>query len=95
MEEWKYAETNPAAEFAEVRYFSVKKHQPAGDVEFLITVKEYAHPARGEGLRFFAQVDKQINQKTAPHTPCGWGSTLLTALADCVRAINQFPYEAE
>ena len=39
--------------------------------------------------------DKQTNQKTAAYTPCGWGQTLLQALADCVKAIQRFPYEGE
>jgi hypothetical protein len=35
-------------------------------------------------MRFFAQADKQTNQRTAPFTPVGWGSTLLKALTECV-----------
>ena len=44
-------------------------------------------------MRFFAQADKQTNQNTAPFTPIGWGSTLLKALSECIRAIHRFPYE--
>jgi hypothetical protein len=40
-----------------------------------------------------AQSDKQTNQQTTPFTPSGWGPTLLTALAECIRAIHRFPYE--
>jgi len=27
--------------------------------------------------------------------PCGWGTTLFSALGDCVRLIRQFPYDEE
>jgi hypothetical protein len=44
-------------------------------------------------MMFFAQTDKQTNQRAAPYQPCGWGKTLLEALANCIREINRFPYE--
>jgi hypothetical protein len=92
MEEWTFAQSDPSEELAQLRHFSVKKRQPDGEIEFVITVKEYATP-KDQSLRFFAQADKQTNQKTAPFTPCGWGSTLLKALAECVQEIHRFPYE--
>src|SRR5713226_3789942 len=92
MAEWTFAQSNPSEELAQVHLFSMKKHQPGGDVEFLIKVKEYATP-KEESLRFFAQADKQTNQRTAAFTPSGWGNTLLKALADCVQAVHLFPYE--
>jgi len=76
-----------------LHHFAMKKRQAGGDVEFVITVKEYISPP-DPTMRFFAQTDKQTNQKTAPFTPCGWGPTLLAALSDCIRAIHRFPYEA-
>lgn len=92
MKEWAFAQSDPAEELAELRYFSIKKQQPGGDVEFVITVKEFASP-RDPTMLFFAQADKQTNQKLAPFTPCGWGRTLLDALAECVRSIHKFPYQ--
>ena len=68
--------------------------QPDGDVEFVITVKEFVD-RNIYHMRFFAQADKQTNQKTAPFVPCGWGESLLQALSECVRAIHRFPYEGE
>ena len=44
-------------------------------------------------LHFFAEADKAVNQKTASFVPCGWGSSIFTALGDCLRLIRQFPYE--
>jgi hypothetical protein len=44
-------------------------------------------------MLFFAQADKQTNQKTAPFTPCGWGDTMLKALSECIQSIQRFPYE--
>ena len=92
MKEWIYAQRNPADKLAELHYFSVIKHEGNHEVEFHITVKEYV-PSKDESMAFFAQADKQTNQKTAPNTPTGWGNTLLKALSECVQAIHKFPYE--
>jgi hypothetical protein len=59
-----------------------------------ITVKEFVTPA-DPALQFFAQADKQTNQKVAPYTPSGWGKTLLEALLECNKEVNRFPYQAE
>ena len=91
--EWTFAQTDPSQELACLHFFSVKRHQPDGDVEFTITVREYATPPQGEPMRFVAEADKQTNQATVPFTPRGWGSTLIKALAECVQAIHKFPYE--
>ena len=93
MKEWAFAQTHPSEELAQLFFFSIKKKQPGGDVEFVITVKEYVTPADPTML-FYAVADKETNQKTVPYTPVGWGRTMLEALADCVRAIHKFPYEA-
>jgi hypothetical protein len=92
MKEWAFAQTHPSEELAQLSYFTIKKKQPGGDVEFVITVKEFVTPADPTML-FYATADKQTNQKTVPYTPVGWGRSLLEALADCVRAIHKFPYE--
>ena len=92
MREWGFAQTHPSQELAQLHLFSVKKAQPAGEVEFTITVKEYVTP-KEPTMHFFAQADKEVNQKTAPFRPAGWGKTMLDALAECIKAINRFPYE--
>jgi len=92
MREWGFAQTHTSQELAQLHYFSVKKAQTSGEVEFLITVKEYVTP-KEPTMHFFAQTDKEVNQKTAPFRPSGWGKTLLDALAECIRALNRFPYE--
>lgn len=92
MAEWQFAESRPSDELAQLSFFSVKKPQGGGDIEFVITVKEFANP-KEDSLRFFALADKQTNQNTAAFTPCGWGETLLKALAECIVAIHRFPYE--
>ncbi len=94
MSEWHFAQQEPTDELCILQHFSMKKRQPSGDVEFLITVKEYITPPY-PNMRFFAQSDKQTNQSTTPFTPSGWGPTLLTALAECIRAIHRFPYEPQ
>lgn len=93
MSEWHYAQENKGEELAELRSFTMKKRDAAGETSFRITVKEFATPPPGQHVRFFAEADKAVNQKTAPIVPSGWGDTALKALADCMRMIRQFPYE--
>jgi hypothetical protein len=93
MTDWMYIQENPAEQLAQMHYFSFVKRQPGGDIPFRITIKEFAAPPPGQRLRFFAEADKAVNQKTAPFVPCGWGNTLFNALGDCMRLIRQFPYE--
>ncbi len=38
---------------------------------------------------FFAEADKQTNQKTAAFSPCGW------ELAECVQAVHRFSHQGE
>ena len=90
MAEWVYAEIDPAEELAQLHYFSFKKREPQGEIEFVITVKEFAS-RNALQMRFYAQADKQINEGTAPFQPFGWGDTLLGALGECIRAIRQHP----
>jgi hypothetical protein len=92
MAEWQYAESKPTDELAQLYFFSVKKPVEDGVIEFVITVKEFANP-KDHSMRFFASADKQINQKTVPVYPSGWGDSLLKALAECIEAIHRFPYE--
>ena|SRR6266545_5766494 len=92
MQEWAFAQSDPSEQLARLQYFSVTKRQPEGDIEFIITVKEFITPAEPT-MVFLAQADKQTNQKAAPFTPCGWGKTLLEALSECLRAVHRFPYE--
>lgn len=93
MSEWPYLQKDPAEELSQLHFFSMVKRQQAGDVTFRITVKEFAAPPPGQRVRFFAEADKPVNQKTASFVPCGWGSSVFTALGDCLRLIRQFPYE--
>ena len=73
MTEWVYAQADSAEELAELHYFSFKKRRPEGDVEFVITVKEFAS-RNALQMRFYAQADKEVNQKTAPFRPFGGGT---------------------
>lgn len=93
--EWHYTQTNPSEELAQLHTFTMKKRQPGGDVNFRITVIEYAVPPAGQRVRFFAQADKQVNQKTAPLLPSGWGDSMWEALEGCLRLIRGFPYQGD
>ena len=92
MPEWTFAQSDKSEELALLHFFSVNKQQGDRVIEFRITVKEYA-TANRLSMRFYAEADKQVNQKTVPYTPSGWGQTLLQALSDCVKAVQKFPYE--
>jgi len=94
MAEWTFAQSEKAEELAQLHMFSINKLQGDRNIEFRITVKEYATPNH-LSMRFYAEADKYTNQKTAPYLPTGWGQTLLQALSDCVKAIQRFPYEAD
>ena len=94
MADWHFAQTDPSEELAQLHHFSMKKRQPSGDVEFIITVREYVN-RNEQYMRFYAQADKEVNQKTAPFIPFGWGETLLSALCECKKSIQDYPYEGE
>lgn len=94
MSDWKFAQKEVSEELALLHHFSIKKNQKDGDIDFLVTVREFAAPPKGQFARFFAQADKYVNQRTAPILPTGWGNSLLDALSACVRMIREFPYEA-
>lgn len=95
MSEWHYAQEDRSEELAQLHFFSVKKREQGREVNFRITVREFAVPPPGQFVRFFAEADKPVNQQTAPIVPSGWGDSLFKALADCLRLIRQFPYEGE
>ncbi len=95
MTDWKFAQKDVCEELALLYHFSFKKRQEGGEVYFVITVKEFAAPPKGQFARFFAQADKHVNQKIAPILPTGWGNSLLDALSACARMIREFPYEGE
>jgi hypothetical protein len=88
MTDWTYAQSDPSEELAQLHYFSMKTHRPSGDVEVVITVREYA-TRNQEGMRFLAQADRPANQADVPYLPFGWGETLLGALTECLRAVRQ------
>jgi len=94
MKDWGFAQTHVSQQMAQLHLFSVTKVQPDGEVEFIITVKEFVTP-KEPTMHFFAQTDKLTNQRTAPYRPSGWGKTMLEALSECVKAINRFPYEGQ
>ena len=93
--EWHLTHTNPSEALAQLHFFTLKKCQPEGEVAFRITVKEYALPPVGQRVRFFAEADKLVNQKSGALMPSGWGDSLWEALEGCLRLIRQFPYEGE
>ena len=90
--DWQYIDVEAEEQFCRVEYFGLKKVQDGQEIEFLVSMREFLHPP-DPTMRFFAQADKQTNQRHAPYTPCGWGPTLHTALWECVQSIRKFPYE--
>jgi hypothetical protein len=90
--EWEFAQRDRAEQLALVHHFSMIKQVDGADVEFLISVAEYLTP-KDPAMKFFARADREVNQKTAPVTPCGWGTTLLQALSGCMEMVRKFPYQ--
>jgi len=95
LNDWKFAQKDVSEELALLHHFSFKKPLEAGEVCFVITVREFATPPKGQFARFFAQADKLVNQKIAPILPTGWGNSILDALTACARMIREFPYEGD
>src|ERR1700719_973073 len=95
MSDWVHIQATSGEQLMQLHHFSIVKQQAGGDVTFAITVKEVAVAPPRPRLRFYAEADKAVNQKTAAFVPCGWGPSLFSALGDCVRLIRQFPYEGE
>ncbi|MEQ1949368.1 MAG: hypothetical protein ABL995_19410 [Bryobacteraceae bacterium] len=92
MNDWGFAQTDTSQQLAKVHQFSMLKAQDGQEIEFVITVKEFYTP-KDPSQPFFAQADKQTNQKVAPYTPTGWGQSLYEALSRCVKEVNRFPYQ--
>ena len=94
MAEWTFAQSDPKQQLARLHHFSMKKQQDGREVDFVITVREYVTPP-DPSMKFFAMADKETNQKVSPYIPSGWGDSMLTALAECLREIERFPYQGE
>jgi hypothetical protein len=71
MNEWHYAQTDPRERLARLHHFSINRLKGEKEIEMVITIKETYTPTVGT-LQYFAQADKQTNQKSAPYTPSGW-----------------------
>jgi hypothetical protein len=93
MNEWKLVQRDPSEALAKLHFFSVTKKHATGEIETRITVKEFA-TAKTSDLKFFASADIEVNQNTLKFRPCGWSDTLLGALAECLRNLRKFEYEA-
>ena len=92
MDAWKHLEIGHEGSLARLHYFSVIKKQASGEIEFQITVRESAKPATPDML-FFAEADKETNQRVAPYRPSGWSNTLEDALRLCILNLQRFDYE--
>ena len=92
MSDWSFAQIDPKEQLARLHHFSMKKPVEGGEVEIRITVYEYYTP-KDPSMKFVALADRQVNQKLAAIRPAGWGNSLLTALAECIRVIGKFPYD--
>jgi hypothetical protein len=94
MNEWKLVQRDPSEALAKLHFFSVTKKHATGEIEAHITVKEFA-TAKTSDLKFFASADLELNQRTLRFRPCGWSDTLMGALAECLRNLRKFEYEAD
>jgi|SRR5271167_931192 len=95
MSDWEYIQTDSAEQLMQLHHSSIVKQQASGNVTIAITVKEFAVPPPGQRIRFYAEADKTLNQKAASFVSSGWGTSMISALGDCVRLIREFSYEDE
>jgi hypothetical protein len=93
MSDWKHVQRDSSEAFAKLHFFSVTKKHASGEIEARITVKEFA-TAKTTDMLFYATADVELNQKSLKFQPCGWSETLLGALAECMRNLRKFEYEA-
>jgi hypothetical protein len=94
MEDWKYTQRDPSECLAKLHHFSVTKKHALGEIEAVITVKEFA-TSKTSDLKFYASADIDLNQKTLGFKPFGWSETLMGALAECLRNLRKFDYECD
>ena len=94
MEDWKYTQRDPSESLAKLHHFSITKKHACGEIEAIITVKEFA-TAKNADLKFYASADIELNQKTLKFKPFGWSETLMGALAECLRNLRKFDYECD
>ncbi len=94
MNDWKYLQKDPAEELSRLYYFSMKKKHAAGEIDVLITVKEFATPGIGK-MQFFATANIELNQHTAKFQPVGWSDNLTTALSECLNNLRRFDYQPD
>ncbi|HUV69243.1 MAG TPA: hypothetical protein VMW15_06235 [Terracidiphilus sp.] len=94
MADWKYVQRDASEALAKLHFFSMTKQHAGGEIEARITIKEFATPKTSD-LQFFAQADIELNQKTMKFHPCGWSETMMGALAECMRNLRKFDFEAE
>jgi hypothetical protein len=90
MSDWEFAQRDTSEQLAQIHHFSVTKNEGTRQIEFVITVREYVTP-KEPAMKFLATTDKQTNQKTMPFSPCGWGNTMLKALAESSSRLNASP----
>ncbi len=92
MDEWKMLQKDPSEALAKIHNFAFTKQHAGGEIEARITVKEFAS-AKTTDMKFYACADVELNQKTMPFKPCGWGESLFCALSDCIRNLRRFDFE--
>src|ERR1051325_3177483 len=61
--DWTFAQSDPSDELSQLHFYTMKKHQNGQIIEFRITVREFVD-RNDLGMRFYAEADKQTNQKT-------------------------------
>jgi hypothetical protein len=88
MADWEFLQKEPSERLAKLEHFSMEKE----GVEFVITVREYVSPP-DPSMKFFAGAGQELNRKSAPFRPVGWGSTKFDALRACLQEIRKFPVE--
>jgi len=95
MSDWVHIQADSAEQLMQLHHFSIVKQMAGGNVTFAITVKEFAVPPPGQRVRFYAEGGQGSEPKDRFVCAVRVGTSIFSALGDCVRLIRQFPYEGE
>jgi hypothetical protein len=71
MEEWAYAQAKRSEKLARLHVFSVSKQQDGKEIEFVITVKEFATPPMGGCASSRWPTNRRIRNRRRTSPPAG------------------------
>jgi hypothetical protein len=81
--DWQYAKLIRESSWPGCHLFPLRRLQGEVEIEMIIHSKGDVTPTPGGAMQFFAQAEKQTNQKVGPYTPSAWGRDARRPLSVC------------